>query len=261
MKRLRLQDCDVQKSLRRAQRKSASSISILGIGLVRKQQTILRRLSNSAILRSMQSLAERAGSTTSQNFAGLLAAFARQTPKSPDDFKDEQLSDDVVSLSYERALRTHARYKAPHSIESQPAQAQPAAVRAAAFSPEDDCAEDETPPVAAAPEGHIAAITSSDADHEKNLKCASITIRVSKDECAQLHQRAAEAGLTVSAYLRSCTFEAETLRALVKEAMAHLKVNPTAEKPEQEKKGRRCWFGWLRWFWPQGRAQRRAVEA
>ena len=49
----------------------------------------------------------------------------------------------------------------------------------------------------------------------RNLKSASITIRLSKAECAQLRRRAAEAGLTVSAYLRSCTFEAESLRAEV----------------------------------------------
>ena len=209
----------------------------------------------------MQSLAERAGSTTSQNFAGLLAAFTRPAPKSPEVFKDEQLAEDVVSLSYERALRAHARYKAPHSVESEAAPAQPTTPRPITFSREDDCAEDEAQPAAASLEGQVSAIAPSNADHEKNLKCASITIRVSRDECAQLHQRAAEAGLTVSAYLRSCTFEAETLRALVKEAMTHLKANPATEKPEEERKTRNSWFGWLRWFWPQGRAQRRAVEA
>jgi hypothetical protein len=56
-----------------------------------------------------------------------------------------------------------------------------------------------------------------------SLKDASITIRMSKAECAQLHRRAAEAGLTVSAYLRSCTFEAESLRAMVKDTMAQLR--------------------------------------
>jgi predicted DNA binding CopG/RHH family protein len=59
---------------------------------------------------------------------------------------------------------------------------------------------------------------------ERNLKDASITIRLSKSECAQLRRRAAEAGLTVSAYLRSCTFEAESLRAMVKETLAQLKT-------------------------------------
>jgi hypothetical protein len=51
----------------------------------------------------------------------------------------------------------------------------------------------------------------------ENRKSASITIRLSKPECAQIHQRAASAGLTVLAYLRSCVLEAESLRAQVKE--------------------------------------------
>jgi len=37
-------------------------------------------------------------------------------------------------------------------------------------------------------------------------------------------QAGREAGLTVSAYLRSCTFEAEALRAQVKEALAELRT-------------------------------------
>ena len=59
---------------------------------------------------------------------------------------------------------------------------------------------------------------------DRNLKSASITIRMSNAECAQLRKRAAEAGLTVSAYLRSCTFEAESLRALVKDTLAQLRA-------------------------------------
>jgi len=242
------------------QRKFAPGESILGIGLVRKQQTNLQPSNNGAILRSMQSLAEPAGSTTSQNFAGLLAAFARQAPKSPDGFNDAQLGDDVVSLSYERALRTHARNRAPHSIESaQPSDAEQAQARCA-VAPE-VCADEAQPGAVAAVKNPISATTSSDAEHEKNLKSASITIRLSRDECAQLHQRAAEAGLTVSAYLRSCTFEAETLRALFKEAMAQLKANPSGEKPVENRIVRISWLGWLRSLWPQGRALRRTVQA
>jgi hypothetical protein len=66
---------------------------------------------------------------------------------------------------------------------------------------------------------------------ERDLKDSSITIRMSKAECAQLHRRAAEAGLTVSAYLRSCTFEAESLRAMVKDTMAQLRSAQTQPKP------------------------------
>jgi hypothetical protein len=62
----------------------------------------------------------------------------------------------------------------------------------------------------------------------RDLKRASVTIRMSAVECARLHARAAESGLTVSAYLRSCTLEVESLRAQVKEALAGLRVASTA---------------------------------
>jgi hypothetical protein len=65
---------------------------------------------------------------------------------------------------------------------------------------------------------------------ERNVKSSSVTIRLSAEECAQLHRRAAEAGLTISAYLRSCTFEAESLRALVKDTMAQLRAATSTGK-------------------------------
>jgi hypothetical protein len=68
---------------------------------------------------------------------------------------------------------------------------------------------------------------------------------MSKAECAQLRKRAAEAGLTVSAYLRSCTFEAESLRALVKDTLAQLRPDPPKRKPTASTCPRRSWFGWL----------------
>ncbi len=70
-------------------------------------------------------------------------------------------------------------------------------------------------------------------------RSASITIRLSRAENAQLRERAAEAGLTVSAYLRSCTLQAEALRAQVKQALAQLRAAPVAEKPTEEP--RRWW--------------------
>jgi hypothetical protein len=76
----------------------------------------------------------------------------------------------------------------------------------------------------------------------RNLKCASITIRLSEAECAQLRKRAAEAGLTVSAYLRSCTFEAESLRALVKDTLTQLRSAQSKGKREISKPARRSWL-------------------
>jgi hypothetical protein len=74
---------------------------------------------------------------------------------------------------------------------------------------------------------------------ERDLKDSSITIRMSKAECAQLHSRAAEAGLTVSAYLRSCTFEVESLRGMVKDTMAQLRsVTAEANPAPQPRRSR-----------------------
>ncbi len=68
-----------------------------------------------------------------------------------------------------------------------------------------------------------------------------MTIRLSKAECARLRERAAEAGLTVSAYLRSCALEAEALRAEVKQALAELKAGakpPSKHRPLSGDPGR-----------------------
>jgi hypothetical protein len=84
---------------------------------------------------------------------------------------------------------------------------------------------------------------------------------MSKEECAQLHRRAAEAGLTVSAYLRSCTFEAETLRAMVKDTMAQLKSTTSAGKQVNPVPLRRSWLQRLKRLltpWPQSPRTARA---
>jgi hypothetical protein len=80
------------------------------------------------------------------------------------------------------------------------------------------------------------------------LKRASITIRLTEPECAQLRRRAAEAGITVSAYLRSCALEVESLRTQVKETLAHLREStpvPAPSLPSRQKP----WFQ----FWSFGR--------
>ena len=94
---------------------------------------------------------------------------------------------------------------------------------------------------------------------QRNLKSASITIRLSKEEAEQLHMRAAEAGLTVSAYLRSCTFEAESLRAMVKDTMAQLKA-ATSEGKQAARSHSSLGRWWRRLFTPW-RAQRQMASA
>jgi hypothetical protein len=96
---------------------------------------------------------------------------------------------------------------------------------------------------------------------DRNLKCASVTIRLSNAECAQLRKRAAEAGLTVSAYLRSCTFEAESLRALVKDTLAQLRSDPSNGNQAACAPVRRSWIQRLAQLWPLTRASQRIAQA
>lgn len=145
-------------------------------------------------------------------FAGLLAALTACRSRNSDNL--DGLADDVATLSYERALHTHARYK-------------PAAAEAMNF------ATHPLDPVATtAPESAV--------QPERSGKRASVTVRMSQAECAQLQRRAAEAGMTVSAYLRSCTFEAEALRAQVKQALADLRAAQAVQAPS-----RRISWPWL----------------
>jgi hypothetical protein len=163
-------------------------------------------------------------------------------------WNDDNLADDVATLSYERALRTHARYR-PSPLPDQPLGDQPPGpavsperlrlekllweVRAAARPAEDQAAAQ--PEHGENPDGgeksSLPPGRPQSTACERNLKEASVTIRMSKAECAQLHRRAAEAGLTVSAYLRSCTFEAESLREMVKETLAELRAATSEAKP------------------------------
>ena len=161
-----------------------------------------------------------ASPTPSPNFAGMLAAFVEPGQKRPPARDLDGLEDDVATLSYERALRAHARYRAPEASDRALTQlAQAEAETVSIFEVLPDLNAGERPAIVEA----TFAVSAEDREpvvealpaFDRNLKSASITIRMSKAECAQLRTRAAEAGLTMSAYLRSCTFEAESLRALV----------------------------------------------
>jgi hypothetical protein len=230
------------------------------------------------MLQPMQQAAESAPSPTSASFAGLMAALASPAPKpaASDDrsssqgwksapaWDDDGLEDDVATLSYERALRTHARYRAADPDNRSLTQTAPPVDSYETLPAEAFAAASKASPNAPYPAGAVPAPTAvprAPVLFEKNLKSASITIRVSKEECEQLHQRAAEAGLTVSAYLRSCTFEAESLRALVKDTMAQLKP-VTAAKRQQTSAGLRgSWFGWMARLLTPWQGSRRVARA
>lgn len=144
------------------------------------------------------------------DFASLLASLAAP-PKPEPQSDDDGLADDVSTISYEHALRAHA----------------PSRFRAGGAD-----AAQAPPPIEASETGAA----------PKSLKTASITIRLSEPECVQLRQRAAEAGLTVSAYLRSCTLDVESLRAQVKETLAEMCNSKPAVPPQETTAERAGWF-------------------
>jgi hypothetical protein len=146
----------------------------------------------------MQEPQAAASSTTSASFASLLTALATPAQERIADWNDDDFKDDVTTISYEQALRTHARY--------QPADLDFGSTRHGSHICEPHSKGKKSPP------------------STKDRKAASITIRLSQAECAQVRLRASDAGLTMSAYLRSCVLEAEILRNQVKEALTQLRA-------------------------------------
>jgi hypothetical protein len=207
-----------------------------------------------------------ASPTPSPNFAGMLAAFVEPGQKRPPARDLDGLEDDVATLSYERALRAHARYRAPEASDRALTQlAQAEAETVSIFEVLPDLNAGERPAIVEA----TFAVSAEDREpvvealpaFDRNLKSASITIRMSKAECAQLRTRAAEAGLTMSAYLRSCTFEAESLRALVKDTLAQLRTEPSENDQDATPVAGGRWFGWLRRLWPNGSGRQQIARA
>lgn len=202
----------------------------------------------STILQVMQQSTAAAPSPASPGFAGLLASLAAPEKKFPPARDDDGIADDIATLSYEYALRTHARYHPALTEPDRPSASDvvvvPPARRAPAVPAQ---SREDRSPAAVAERPHSAA----PAALEQSLKRASITIRLSELESAQLRRRAAEAGLTVSAYMRSCTFEAENLRALVKETLAQLSSAGSSQK-DADAASKTCkearWWQILRFF-------------
>jgi hypothetical protein len=142
-------------------------------------------------------------STSEDAFANLLASLANKT-SAPDEWDASALADDIATISCKQL---------PSAQAASPLQG------------------GEERPAAAIP---------SDSAHvtgPKASKTAGITIRLTQAERAQLRQRAAEAHLTVSDYLRSCIFEAESLRAQVKEALLQMRA-ATQHQPSVSSDGR-----------------------
>jgi len=199
-------------------------------------------------LQTMQQQTAPPPAPKASSFAGLLAALAAPESKRVPAWNDDDLEDDVATLSYERALKAHARYRpveAPAPVPKQAVAAGSIRIREVFPNEIGPRRMTESPPTARQSSHPDAAHPRTEASgRERNLKCASITIRLSQTECGQLRTRAAEAGLSISAYLRSCTFEAETLRSQVKEALAQLRTGEPSGKARDVAPGRRSWFHW-----------------
>jgi predicted DNA binding CopG/RHH family protein len=154
-------------------------------------------------------------------FANLLSGLiaSKPAPKSSDPWNDDALAQDVATLSYEQALRSHARYR-----PSGPPNPSSLTDLDSPISQPDATAQQTA---CAGSRSNARPVDSL----EESRKSASITIRLRSTECEQLRERAAAAGLTVSAYLRSCVFEVESLRAQVKDTLAQLRSASAAAEP------------------------------
>src|SRR5208283_1128809 len=163
------------------------------------------------MLQAMQQPASSQPSPSLSSFAGLLATLASPAPLS--DAADaplwdtSDLGEDVATLSYERALRAHARYR-PLDRDlardsDRVAGARPPAGDQGSDARTDASSEADAADAIDAAGAAVAVDGTPDwqavAARDRDLRSASVTIRLSRAECVRLHQRAAEAGLTVSA--------------------------------------------------------------
>ena len=173
------------------------------------------------MLLSMQQLASTAPRSRDRAFAELLAGLALPAKKPPQSDLDS-LEDDVATISYEQALRSR-------SVST------PAPVEVVEVSAPKPVARAVAPRTPAGPQ-------------QCARRSSSVTVRFSQVEAEQLHARAAEARMTVSAYLRSCAFEIESLRAEVKSTMAQLRsagappeTKPDSKQVEPQRRWLRPW--------------------
>ena len=61
-------------------------------------------------------------------------------------------------------------------------------------------------------------------EQQLSQRKATLSLRVTEEEFARLRERAEESGISVSAYMRSCVLEVESLRAQVKQAMVEMRA-------------------------------------
>jgi predicted DNA binding CopG/RHH family protein len=220
----------------------------------------------------MSSLEQRSTEDVRPNFAGMLARASSSEERARKWLaEDESIPSDeeITSLSYEQALRKHARRpsvdqtseridrvatmaaealeerrKQARVIEQEPIIEEPgrsnnfAAAESAAFNLFDEKLPGDTVQFSTPlPQPSTEVIKAAE------TKAVSVTLRVSQQEANQLRKRAATAGLTVSAYIRSCVCEADLLRAQVKSALIEMRQASTQTNVNSS--ANRHWWGRL----------------
>ena len=180
---------------------------------------------------------------------------------------DDDDPHDSRSLSYESALRRHARIPshvpAPPIAPHIPTHSAQLDTPAAAHN-SDTGEQASTEPSSDRQTLTQQLLASARQAQAAELKRCTISVRLNQEESEVLRLRAAESGMTVSAYLRSCVLEADQLRAQVKTALADLKhsanTQPVETNPEwsplpphlpnrSRLKQNTAFFTWLRRTW------------
>ncbi len=174
----------------------------------------------------MASAATAAGPRSARSFATLLEDYAAPKAKFPPARDLDGLEDDVATLTYEHALRAQTRFRRTPELD---------AVESCATAKTDDPAPlpsqqrlDFAENVYGATAKPGKGVASAPVPFVR--KSASVTLRLTAVEDEQLRGRAVEAGLTLSAYLRFCAFEVDSLRAQVKEAVAQMRQAEQGER-------------------------------
>ena len=177
-------------------------------------------------------MGQPAAAAREPSFAGLLAS-ALAPPDSgkavpADAWADDGLEDDIAAISRDGVVRSRAGSEpAAPGRASGPQPLSGPAAGAGRKPPLPERDPDWKKPRTTSRQEQLTIVEAADtrpASTAKVLMRSSITIRMSHAECAQLRARAAESGLTVSAYLRSCTLEVEQLRAQVKKVLAQMRA-------------------------------------
>ncbi len=189
------------------------------------RQEIQAPLLHPCILGGMQMTASPPETRSNSSFATLLASLASSSNASTPGWGDAALAEDVATLSYEKALKTHTR-RSGHPGQRLPDPESSTGNSFQGLEPEPRPSINET----ATQNLTLPVNSSRQSDERAHRKSASVTIRLGELENEQLHARAAEAGLSVSAYLRSCIFEVEELRSQVKQTLADMRKSTSHDQ-------------------------------